>query len=220
MKSRLLVVFILSLHLGPFAPAEVVRVEILERRPFADGHEFGPAGAYEKIAGRLHCEVDPADAAQAPIADIQLAPRNERGRVEFRTDFFLLKPVDARRGNGRLLYDVNNRGNKLALWTFNEARGNNPTTPADAGNGFLMRNGWSVLWCGWSGEVAPGENRLVAELPPVGPPVTVIVWMLASPFSASSAVPPIAAAVRVGFRATIVRTRPAPTSTSTWVKWP
>ena len=165
MKFRLPIVFILSLHLGPFALAEVVRVEILERRPFADGHEFGPAGAYEKIVGRLHCEVDPADAAQAQITDIKLAPRNERGRVEFRTDFFLLKPADARRGNGRLLYDVNNRGNKLALWTFNEARGNNPTTLADAGNGFLMRNGWSVLWCGWSGEVAPGENRLVAELP-------------------------------------------------------
>jgi len=140
-------------------------MEVRERGPFAGGHEFGKVGAYERIVGRLHCEVDPNDASSARIADIKLAPRNARGHVEFWTDFFLLKPVDAKRGNGRLLYDVNNRGNKLALWTFNEARGNNPTTLADAGNGFLMRNGWSVLWCGWSGEVPDGGDRLLAGLP-------------------------------------------------------
>lgn len=145
--------------------AEVVRVEVRERGPFAEGHAFGRTGPYERIVGRLHCEVAPDDPANARIADLGLAPRNARGRVEFWSDFFLLAPADPRRGNGRLLYDVNNRGNKLALWTFNEARGNNPTTLADAGNGFLMREGYSVLWCGWSGEVAPGEGRLLAGLP-------------------------------------------------------
>lgn len=171
-------VFIIAIWLVLFlrlAQAEVVRVEIRERGPFAGGHEFGKVGAYEKIVGRLYCEVDPDSPAQARIADIKLAPRNAHGRVEFWTDFFLLKPVDPKRGNGRLLYDVNNRGNKLALWTFNEARGNNPTTLADAGNGFLMRNGWSVLWCGWSGEVAPGNDRLLAGWPVAtenGKPIT------------------------------------------------
>ncbi|MFA6563419.1 MAG: alpha/beta hydrolase domain-containing protein [Verrucomicrobiia bacterium] len=175
MRKHLWSVGILALLLNGATQAEVVRVEVREREPFAGGHEFGQAGAYEKIVGRLHCEVAPEDASQPRIADIKLAPRNARGRVEFWTDFFLLKPVDARRGNGRLLYDVNNRGNKLALWTFNEARGNNPATLADAGNGFLMRNGWSVLWCGWSGEVPPGESRLVAGLPVAtenGKPIT------------------------------------------------
>ncbi|MBI5817637.1 MAG: hypothetical protein HZA88_01525 [Verrucomicrobia bacterium] len=174
-KRQLWFAGILGLVFTASTQAEVLRVEVRERQPFAGGHEFGQVGAYEKIVGRLHCEVDPEDASQARIADIKLAPRNARGRVEFWTDFFLLKPADARRGNGRLLYDVNNRGNKLALWTFNEARGNNPTTLADAGNGFLMRNGWSVLWCGWNGEVAPGENRLVAGLPVAqenGKPIT------------------------------------------------
>ena len=168
-------VLIPALFLHQFASAEVVRVEVRERAAFAGGHEFGQAGAYEKIVGRLHCEVDPENASQARIADLKLAPQNGRGRVAFWTDFFLLKPVDARRGNGRLLYDVNNRGNKLALWTFNEARGNDPSTLADAGNGFLMRHGWSVLWCGWSGEIPPGESRLVAGLPIAmenGQPVT------------------------------------------------
>jgi hypothetical protein len=157
------------------ATAEVVRMEIRERRPFAEGHAFGRSGPYERIAGRLHLEVGPDDPANAAVADLRLAPRNARGKVEFWSDFFLLKPIDPRRGNGRLLYDVNNRGNKLAVWTFNEARGNNPTSLADAGNGFLMREGYSVLWCGWSGEVLPGNDRLLAGLPVAredGKPIT------------------------------------------------
>ncbi len=149
------------------APAEVLRLEISERAPFADGHRFGPAGPYERIAGRMIVEVDPDDPANARIHDLQLAPRNERGRVECWTDFFLLKPVDARRGNGRILYDVHNRGNKLALWTFNNAeRTNDPTTLQHAGDGFLLRQGYSLLWSGWNGEVVEdGQQRLLAGLP-------------------------------------------------------
>lgn len=102
----------------------------------------------------------------AGIHDLKLAPRNERGRVECWTDFFLLKPVDSRRGNRRILYDVSNRGNKLAIEAFNGTRSNDPTTLADAGNGFLMRRGYSILWCGWNGNVmADGKKRLLVGLP-------------------------------------------------------
>lgn len=156
---------VIALFLPRPGVAEVVRLDIRQREPFAAGHAFGRTGPYEKIVGRLYFEVRPDDPANASICDIQLAPRTERGTVEFWSDFFLLAPADPRRGNGRLLYDVNNRGNKLALWTFNEAPGNNPTTLADAGNGFLMLRGYSVLWCGWSGEVMPGGDRLLAGLP-------------------------------------------------------
>lgn len=146
--------------------ASVVRVEVAERMPFADGHHFEHCGPYEKLKGRIHIEVDPDDPANAQIHDLKLAPRNPRGRVECWTDFFLLKPVDPRRGNGRILYDVSNRGNKLALETFNGARSNDPTTLAHAGNGFLMRHGYSVLWTGWNGDVlADGTDRLLAGLP-------------------------------------------------------
>lgn len=173
---RLVCVGVWATILAPHAAsAEVVRVEIRQRGLFADGCEFGRSGPYERIAGRLHFEVNPADALNAGITDLQRAPRNAAGRVEFWSDFFLLKPVDPARGNRRLLYDVNNRGNKLALWTFNEARGNNPSTAADAGNGFLMREGWSVLWCGWSGDVMPGDDRLLAGFPVAkenGQPIT------------------------------------------------
>ena len=146
--------------------ASIVRVEVAERMPFADGHRFEHSGPYEKLKGRIHIEVDPDDPANAQIHDLKLAPRNPRGRVECWTDFFLLKPLDPRRGNGRILYDVSNRGNKLALETFNGARSNNPTTLADAGNGFLMRHGYSVLWTGWNGDVlADGTDRLLDGLP-------------------------------------------------------
>ncbi|MEQ1859994.1 MAG: alpha/beta hydrolase domain-containing protein [Chthoniobacteraceae bacterium] len=146
---------------------EVVRVEIRERTPIANGHSFGATGPYEKITGRMFVEVDPSAPANARICDLALAPRNERGRVECWTDFFLLKPADARRGNRRILYDVNNRGNMLALSNFNDAeRTNTPGTLAHAGNGFLLRHGYSVLSCGWNGEVTDdGTQRLLTGVP-------------------------------------------------------
>lgn len=149
------------------AGAGVVRVEISERSAFAEGKSFGTVGPYERIRGRMHLETDPLLDANEPINDLKLAPRNARGMVESWTDFFLLKPIEARKGNGMLLYDVNNRGNMLALWTFNGGgQTNDPKTAADAGNGFLMRHGWSVLWCGWNGEVqADDTRRLLVGLP-------------------------------------------------------
>lgn len=161
--------FLLALTVLPASPAlsEVVRVEITERALFAEGRGFGPAGAYEGIRGRMHLETDPALAANARISDLGRAPLNARGKVESWTDFFLLKPVEARKGNGVLLYDVNNRGNMLALWTFNDGeRTNDPRTVEHAGHGFLMRHGFSLLWCGWNGEVqADDTHRLLCGLP-------------------------------------------------------
>lgn len=146
---------------------EVVLVEVAERSAFAEGRSFGPAGAYERIRGRMYLETDPLAEANGRISDLKLAPRNAGGKVESWTDFFLLKPADAKKGNGLLLYDVNNRGNMLALWTFNDGeRTNDPKTAAHAGNGFLMRHGYALLWCGWNGKVqADDTQRLLAGLP-------------------------------------------------------
>jgi len=155
---------LVMLAVSPVA-AEVVRIEIAERRPFAEGHAFDPTGPYERLVGRMYLEVDPDDPANRAIVDLTRAPRNERGKVEFWTDFCLLKPADAARGNRSIIYDVNNRGNKLILGAFNNKGGNDPITLADAGNGFLMRHGYSVLWCGWNGDVAPGGGRMMIGLP-------------------------------------------------------
>ncbi|MGB0581436.1 MAG: alpha/beta hydrolase domain-containing protein, partial [Limisphaerales bacterium] len=163
MKIQLIVFCLLANH----ALAEVIRIEIKTREPFANGHRFGRSGAYESIAGRLYFEVTPDAAANARITDLKRAPCNARGKVEFWADFFLMKPVDSTKGNGCLLYDVHNRGNKLALWTFNEGeRTNEPLTMEHAGNGFLLKRGYTLLWTGWNGDVmADGTGRLLAGLP-------------------------------------------------------
>jgi hypothetical protein len=175
-RSWILVATVLSVQaVGEPAAAEVVHVRIDRCEPFAPGHEFGASGAYERVTGQMRLEVDPLVEANERVVDLRLAPRNEKGRVEFRTDFFLLKPIDPRRGNRRLFYDVNNRGNKLALSAFNNQGGNDPKSAADAGNGFLMRQGYSILWCGWNGDVKPGDGRLQIELPVAsddGQPIT------------------------------------------------
>lgn len=162
----LLVSLWISLAPGP-AMAEVTRIEINRRQPFAGGHSFGRTGRYETLSGRFVFEVDPTAAANAGITDLKRAPCNQDGKVEFWADFFLLKPVDPTKGNGRLLYDVHNRGNKLALWTFNDAeRTNEPSSMEHAGNGFLLNHGYSVLWTGWNGDVVgDGTGRLLAGLP-------------------------------------------------------
>lgn len=164
LPSQLLAMLLIFLSAG-MTRAEVVRVEVAHRGAFADGHAFGQSGAYEKITGRLHMAVDPSHPANLRVVDLGLVPRNDAGRVEFRTDFFLLVPADPLRGNRRLFYDVNNRGNKLALAAFNEQRTNDPSSLVDAGNGFLMRLGYAILWTGWNGDVEGGDGRMQIELP-------------------------------------------------------
>jgi hypothetical protein len=154
---------------GRAAIGEVVRLEILDRSAFAEGRAFGDTGAYEKISGRLHYAVDPDDPVNRPIVDLRRAPRDRHGRVGFSGDFVLLKPLDPRRGNRRLLYDVNNRGNLVALAFLNDATpSNDPAGPAHAGNGFLMQRGYTVLWSAWNWDVLPGAGRLQIELPIAG----------------------------------------------------
>ncbi len=149
--------------------AEVVRFEIIRREPFANGVSFGAGGAYEKIVGRVHFALDPSLRQNAAIVDLNLAARNNAGKVEFWADLFLLTPADPATGNGALLYDVNNRGNKLALSIFNSGGSSDPTTREHAGDGFLMRHGFTIVWSGWDGELLPGDNRLRLMAPVAKP---------------------------------------------------
>jgi len=146
--------------------AALVRFEITRREPFAGGHPFGETGPYEKIVGRVYFTLDPGLRQNKSVVDLPLAARNEAGQVEFWADLFILAPVDPTKGNGALLYDVNNRGGKLALGMFNYGGGgNDPTTREHAGDGFLMRRGFTVVWSGWDGELLPGGDRLRLAAP-------------------------------------------------------
>ncbi len=158
--------------------AEVVRFDITVREPFAGGHPFGNVGPYERIIGTVHYRLDPKLKQNRAIVDLELAPRNADGFVEYSADLFILAPQDLAKGNGSLLYDVNNRGNKLALSMFNDAGGNDPKSLDDAGNGFLFRSGFTIVWCGWDSELLPAEHRLQLFAPPVIDPSGPITGMI------------------------------------------
>lgn len=139
------------------ASARVVRIEIVWRGVAYGGRRFGAVGQYEKVVGRAYGEVDPRDRRNAMITDILLAPRNARGMVEYVATFTLLRPLDAAKENGVLLHDMVNRGNKLNLLTYNRgcAAGGGTCDLEDAGDGFLFREGYTILWSGWQGDIPP-----------------------------------------------------------------
>lgn len=153
---------------GGSAEARITRISIdpaLSQSPTFDGRTFGSVGAYEKLRGVAYGELDPTDRRNRDITDIALAPRNKRGMVEYSTDFYILKPVDLAKGNRGLFMEVNNRGNKLFGGLNNSGGGNDPTTAADAGEGFLMKRGYTLAWNGWDPSAAPGGNRLTIHVP-------------------------------------------------------
>jgi hypothetical protein len=153
---------------GPQAQAEIVRLEVEKPVPAFEGRAFGDVGAYELVKGRAYGELDPKDPRNAAIADIDLAPKNGRGKVEYSTEVQILRPADSSRGNHRLLYEVLNRGNKLILRDFNDApAGNNVLVKDAAGSGFLFDRGYTMVWTGWqSGKnVADGNGRMMAKIP-------------------------------------------------------
>ncbi|HEY2919455.1 MAG TPA: alpha/beta hydrolase domain-containing protein [Candidatus Binatia bacterium] len=144
----------------------ITRLVIQKREPFAHGHEFPVTGAYEKLVGKLYGEVDPKNKLNKIIVNLDKAPRNRRGRVEYSSGLFILKPVDMARGNGKVFFDAPNRGGKRILAFLNDGpQSNDPTTLEDAGNGFLMRHGYTIVWCGWQGDLMPIKNWLVLNVP-------------------------------------------------------
>ncbi|MFK7945281.1 MAG: alpha/beta hydrolase domain-containing protein [Paracoccaceae bacterium] len=138
---------------GP-AIAEVVRFEVLNQVPVFDGASFGETGTYERIDAVAHIAIDPNSPRGQKIVDLDKAPRNADGMVEFSTEVFVLRPTDADNSNGVLFYEVPNRGRNLAFLLMNLSGGTGvPETSADAGDGFLMEKGYTIVWSGWQSDV-------------------------------------------------------------------
>ena len=143
------------------ASAEVVRVDVERRDDIADGRSYGLTGAYERVAGRIHYAVDPANSANRIVTDIDYAPTDDAGRVEFSADFVLVKPKDVSAGNGAVFFEVANRGRIGALGRFNRApAARDPLFVADFGDGFLLDEGFTLLWVGWQHDTPQGEGLL------------------------------------------------------------
>ena len=148
----------------------LIRLEIVRRGPFAGGRTFGDGGAYERIDAVAHYAVDPGHPANAPIVDLDRAERDDDGRVRFHGDATFLVPVDPGRANRALLFEAPNRGNRLAMRSFNMAPFDlMPTDEIPAGDGFLFERGWCIAWCGWQWDVPHPSVRLGLRAPAVAP---------------------------------------------------
>jgi len=154
--------------------AKVVKFEIVRvESPAFEGRSFGSVGTYDRIIARATIAVAPDDPHNTIIVDLDRAPRNAQGLVEAVTDVEILRPTVAANGNRRLFYEVLNRGGKLGFALFNDIPVvvNNLAKAADAGNGFLMNRGYTVVWSGWQGDILPGAGRMTFS-PPIVPDVT------------------------------------------------
>ena len=168
----------------------VVTLDITHRSPFMEGRPFGDVGPYQWLEGMVHFVVDPLHPCNAAITDIALAPRDVTGKVGFSAHFAMLQPLSPERGNRRLLFDVVNRGRKTVMSNFNSApRPLDPTAPLDPGNGFLMRHGYTVVWCGWQADMPPTPGLTGLQAPEaLGPSGTPLVGKILCQFQADEGV--------------------------------
>jgi hypothetical protein len=165
------------------AAAEVVRIEVDARADVAGGAAYGAAGSYEKLRGTLHFAVDPKAPANGNITDLDLARPNAAGRVEFTADFFLLKPKDVARGNGALLFEVSNRGGKGILPMLSRAAASrDPGEARELGDGFLLEQGFSLVWVGWQLDPPPSEANMLRVYPPTTDPGLSVMGLVRSDF--------------------------------------
>src|SRR5262245_5456146 len=175
MPLKALAVGFAALGLATAAQARVTEIRIDSVEPFIGGHAFGTVGPYERVKGVAGGELYPAARENAVIVDLDKAPRNSRGMVEYEVDIFILRPADPAKGAGILYYEVLNRGNKqLGTRLLDVTSGgavslanalNNPTTPAHVGNGFVFERGYTVVWSAWDPDVSSANARMTARFP-------------------------------------------------------
>jgi hypothetical protein len=155
---RFITVLLFFTLISTTLPARVVRVEIASRTDIQQGKPFGAAGPYEKIIGRVYFAVNPANLHNRQIVDLDKAPRNAQGEVEFSSDLYLLKPKDMAKGNQAVLFEVSNRGGRGILSIVNGRDG-------EYGDGFLMRQGYTVAWVGWEFDLSSQGEHLRLSAP-------------------------------------------------------
>jgi hypothetical protein len=136
------------------AHARVTDFKTVSVKPAFEGRAFADVGAYERIDAVASFAVDPRSPQLANIVDLGRAPVNAAGLVEFSTQVTVLRPVAAPKRSPFLLYEVANRGRSHAMVMLNlGAVSNIPSKAAEAGDGFLMNRGDTVVWSGWQSDI-------------------------------------------------------------------
>ena len=168
MVNRAVVVLALSVLLTGWlvgaAEARVTRISVERTTPYAGGRVFGDAGSFERLEGTVYMEVDPDDPLNAVVVNLDRAPRNARGLVEFSAPFVIIKPIDVTRGNRKILYGINNRGNAIEI-PFQTFPPLPPNASPESGDGLFFRLGYTFVDAGWAGDIVTTETRLGADLP-------------------------------------------------------
>ncbi|MER0238579.1 alpha/beta hydrolase domain-containing protein [Fulvimarina sp. MAC8] len=155
---------------GTDSQARVVGFEVESREAAYEGKSFGKTGAYERIDATAHLAIDPKSERGQTIVDLDKAPVNANGEVEFSTRVTILTPTDASKGSGTMFYEVPNRGRNLSFALLNFVTSVEGTFSVDdPGDGFLMSEGHTLVWSGW--QTGLDEGSLQMELP-VLPEVT------------------------------------------------
>ena len=170
-KNAILAAAVAAAFAAPLAEARITRVDISDPQPAFGGYSWPGVGRYEKLTGIAYGEVNPHDRQNRVIVDIELAPRNSRGNVEYSFNFYILKPVDLSKGSHKVMYEPPNRGGKT--WT-GLARvsggGNDPAAivdPAVLANAFFMPRGYTLVWSGWENNLGPLEGLTATASFPV-----------------------------------------------------
>lgn len=143
------------LVVNPDLCAEVTRIEIISRTDVLGNRSFGASGPYELIVARVYYAVDPDNPQNRLVVDLEKAPRNPSGLVEFSSDLYVLAPKDPKRGNRAILYSVVNRGRRSM-----PGRSRVINVP-EVGDDFLMRHGFTVIWSGWQFDLPEQANGQV-----------------------------------------------------------
>jgi hypothetical protein len=157
-----------ALVVAPQAHGRTTKLQITSRTIAFGGYSFAGVGQFERIVGIAFGELDPADARNAVITDIALAPRNATGKVEYSHNFYILKPLDLSRGNHKMMYEPPNRGGKTYAALNRSPGGNDPSTitdPATLANAFLWPRGYTTVWSGWEDLGSTGGLTASATLP-------------------------------------------------------
>lgn len=133
---RITLLFLLALAAVP-ANAAITGMEVISR--------VDAGKDYERVRAKARFAVDPKLPQNQRIVDLQFAPKNEDGLVEFETDIEVLKPRDPKTGNGTILLDIVNRGGQT-LGMFSEA--------------FLMEKRFTAVWVGWQWDMAKTGDKI------------------------------------------------------------
>jgi len=156
MLRRVFAVITLCAALVTLSQAAVTRVDVTEKIDLA---------GYERIAGKVYFAVDPKLPANRAIVDIDLAPRNAAGLVEFSADLLVLRPKDAAKSNGTAFLEIANRGTQPFFGALNIGGGRGARTEQDLGDRFMLDQGFTLVWVGWQFDVNAGANSVKLYAP-------------------------------------------------------